>query len=229
MPRGVYTRKPRAVARKPRRRAMVPRGIGVGRRRGLYNPAPVFTETYSYLTSGHDYIVAPNAGNILTVNMDSIPQLTQYSNLYQKYRILKATFILMPKFHVADQNAGQYNVSNSTYAYGDSRVVYAINDSPDQQAPTSEGAVLQDNGCKIRSVGAKGIRITCRPVPNTKDANGVQLTQARKFINFGTSVNIVHYGVSIWMSQPTSATGASALLNSLYGYVKLTFQLSDPR
>lgn len=220
----------------PRRRAirrvvgMRYKRLGLGKLRRIYNPAPVFTETYSYLTSGHDYIVAPNAGNLLKVNMDQIPQLAQYTNLYQKYRIIKAVFILMPKFHVADQNAGQYNVSNTTYAYGDTRVVYAVNDTPGQVAPAAEGEVLQDNGCVIKSVGAKGIRIGCRPVANLKDANGVQLTQKGKYINFQASgSNIDHFGVSIWMSQPTSATGASALLNSLYGYVKLTFQLSDPK
>lgn len=194
----------------------------------MYNPAPVFTETYSYLASGHDYIVLANGGALLSVNMDQIPQLAQYNTLYQKYRILRAQFILMPKFHVSDQNQAQYNASNTTYGYGDNRVVYAINDTPGQVAPTSEGDILKDNGAVIRSVGQKGIRITCRPVADLKDANGVQLTQKGKYINFAAT-NINHYGVSIWMSQPFTATGSTAVLNSLYGYVKLTFQLSDPK
>lgn len=224
MPR-TKTGKPRG---RPRKSALV-RGIGIGRRRAMYNPQPVFTETVLANLSGHDYICLANDGAILTVSMDQIPQLAQYSSLYQKYKILKATFICLPKFtNQEDQNAAQYNNSNSTYGYGASRVVYAINDSPAQAKPTSELQVLQDNGCRIQMLSEKGVRVTCRPTPDTKDANGVQLTQRGKFINFATP-NVPHFGVSMWMSQPFTATGSAAVLNSLYGYIKITFQLSDPK
>jgi len=227
MPRGVYKRKPRAAGR--RRAPARGRLHNRIRRRHLYNPRPIFTETYSYLSTGHDYICLANAGTLLTANMDNIPQLAQYTNLYTKYKILKATFICLPKFtNQQDQNAAQYNASNATYGYGAMRAVYAINDSPDQAAPASEAAVLQDNGAVIKMVPQGGLRITCKPVPNTKDANGVQLTEKNKFINF-SSTNVPHFGVSMWLSQPFTATGTSAVLNSVYGYVKLTFQLADPR
>lgn len=224
-----FRRRARSTRRVRRGRRVGGRLMGRGRRLAVYNPKPIFTETYSYLTAGHDYICEANGGVLLTANVDKIPQLAQYTNLYTKYRILKATFICLPKWNNSqDQNAAQYNASNSTYGYGALRAVYAINDSPAQVDPTSEAIVLQDNGAKIKMVPQSGLRITCRPVPDTKDANGVQMTSRGSFINFAAT-NVSHYGVSLWLSQPVTATGSNAVLNSVYGYVKLTFQLADPR
>lgn len=186
----------------------------------MFNPAPVFTETYT-LTS-----LAPNAGGILKFTMDSIPQLSQYSNLYQKYRILRASVHLLPEYTAYEQNQAENNVALSRSSFGLPRIAFAVNDSPDLSAPTSELDVLKDNGARIVPIGSRGVRMSCRPVANTDDANGVQMTFKRKYINF-TSVNIAHEGISYWITQ--LATGTPGTENVAICYVKLTFQLSDPR
>ena len=205
------TRKPRA-ARKPR--------LALSRRLQMFNPSPVFTETYK-LSSW-----VPNAGGNQAFSMDQVPQLAQYSNLYQKYRILKAKLMILPDFADQDQNAAEYNTATAYSSFGMGRLVWAVNDSPGLPPPASENSVLQDNGCKVLSLRHVN-RISCKPVPESKDANNIQFTQRGKYITFA-SPNVSHYGITYWFSQPI--TGAAPVAtNFLNVYVKLTFQVSDPR
>lgn len=204
--------------RKPKAR-MVRRG-----RKLRANPQPIFTETYKLPATW-----APNSGNILTFNVKDVPQLAQYSNLYQKYRILKASVTLLPQYTNQDENVASYNAGNNVWAVGMGRFVYAINDTPGSPAPTSEADVLKDNGCKILAVRTK-IGMRCKPVPGTLDANGVTMTLKRKYINFRTvsTDNADHFGIAWWYTQPN--LGTTALVNNdLHVYIKLTFQLADPR
>ena len=212
-----FKRKPRRLAvRRPMRTA--------------YNPRPVFTETCRLtLPGGTDYTLIPNQGGRLAVRMDQLPQLAQYTSLYQKYRILKVLFICLSPVNSLsnDINAEFYNLSQGVVKTGMSRLVFAVNDSPDIPAPVNEDSVLTDNGCKI-VVGKPKIVIPCKPAPDTLDANGVRLTQRGKFINFvgGGNPEITHYGVTWWHSQPTNATSP---LEGYFVYAKITFQLADPR
>jgi len=209
-------RKSRKPARRFRR-AIVPRSPF--RRMGMFNPQPVFTETYA-LTS-----LLPSAGGLLTFSMDQVPQLTQYSTLYQKYRILKARVSLYPEFTSFDQNQAENNVALSRSQFGLSRIAWAVDDSPNLTAPTSELDVLKNNGCKIRPLTDRGVQLHCRPVPNLGDGQ-LPITYKQKYINFG-SPNVAHTGIAYWISQ--LMTGTPGTQNVTIVYVKLTFQLSDPR
>lgn len=162
-------------------------------------------------------------------NISDIAQVAQYQQLYQKYRILKARCTLLPQYTNQDQNSASYNASVNVYAHGMGRFVWAQNDSPNLPAPTSEGDVLKDNGCKIVPVRSK-VLMGCKPVPGTKDAVGVEMTFKNKFINFTPTPggNIDHFGITWWYTQPSVGT-TSLTNNELWCYVKLTFQLSDPR
>jgi len=192
------------------------------RRRMLFNPQPVFTESFKIATP-----INSNQGFLLSPSMDLIPQLGQYTSLYQKYKILKAVWLIMPQWTGGtDQNAALYNSSVPVVNVGTSRVVYAVNDTPAQTVPASEAIVLQDNGCKIRFLDKK-LTIHNRPVPDTKDANGVQMTFSNKFINFAsTGPNITHYGVAGFISQ---YVGGGTAVQPYEVYCKLTFQLADPK
>lgn len=214
--------------RKPARRGRKPRYAlaSVPRRRMLYNPQPMFTETFRFAND-----LLPNAGFLLTANIGNIPQLTQYSGLYQKYRIMKAVFLLMPTWTGGEnQNTAIFNsasgptVPPGLTSVGTSRIVSVQDTSPDQSTPTSEAAVLQENGCRIRFLD-KMVKLTCSPVPDLKDANGAQLTLKKKYVNFA-SPNIAHYGVRGWITQAIS-TGTSSITYAVY--CKLTFQLAEPR
>lgn len=213
------------------RRSRVPRRVklaGRARRRAMFNPQPHFTETFKYTD------LSANAGFLLTANMDNIPQLAQYSGLYQQYRIVKCKFLLLPTWTGGEQqNDAIFNAASGPAippgltSVGTSRLVSVIDSSPDQSVPISENAVLQENGCRIRFLD-KMVTITCTPVPDLKDANGNQLTIRGKYQNF-TSPNVAHYGVRGWITQPVAvgSTGASAIRYAVYA--KLTFGLREPR
>lgn len=195
-----------------------------------FNSTPIFTESFMLPggVGGGQYALVPNAGGVLAVSMDDLPQLAQYNTLYQKYRILKARFICIPTHNTAAADANsQLPPGGMTYV-GLSRVVFAINDSPNQVIPASEAAVLEDNGCKI-VCGSPKLTMSCRPVPDTLDATGNRFTVKNKYINFNTGApNVAHYGITWWHSQPV-LPGGQGFGVPYYVYCKLTFQLSDPR
>lgn len=226
MPRGKYTRKPRGAYQK----SAVPRALASRwRRRQMYNPQPIFTETYksASLTLGNPTNPL-GSGFLLSATMDGLTQLPQYSNLYTKYKILSAKFILLPNFAGGtDQNAALYNLSQGTMSVSSMRIIYSYNDSPGAVGPVSEQEALEENGCKIKILKDK-LSIPCQPVPDTVDLAGVALTQRGKFINFATGhPNAIHYGVNGWIKQLFN--NQPQFLNDIDVYVKLTFQLSDPR
>lgn len=191
-----------------------------------FNPSPIFTESYVQTTN-----LTVNNGFLLTTDIGKIAQIGQYSALYTKYKILSAKFMLMPYFQAgsSDQNATSYNNSQGQPFTADARIVYAIQDSPNQVAPASENAVLQDNGCRIRMLKNK-LAIRCKPVPQLQLANGIFETERTSpYINFDTTAGVPppHYGVVGWISQPFN--GAPPMPQQVVVYVKLTFQLKDPR
>lgn len=209
-------------------RRKAPRRRFGGRRgqiRRMMNPRPVFTETYTKAS------IVPNTGGVLTFNINEVPQLAQYNTLYQKYRILKAKVIAVPQYAQQDQNAGEYNAGNNAYAHGQGRLVWAVNDSPGLTNPGAELDVLKDNGCKIRPLRTM-VSMACRPVPLYEDNNGILITLKKNWINFQTGPSAPadpkHFGITYWYTQPFLGQTAQ-LNNDLQVYVKLTFQLADPR
>lgn len=200
------------------------RGIVRGRRLVALNPAPIFTETYT-LTS-----LNPNAGNVFRFSMDQIPQLAQYSGLYQKYRILRASVHVLPEYNSFDQNQAETNSALTRSYFGLARLAWSVNDTPNTNVPVSEASVLQDNGARVKALSTGGIRMSCRPVPSTNDSNNVAMTFNKKYINFNTSgPNVPHSGIAYWLTQLISLPATAATTNVAIVYVKLTFQLADPR
>lgn len=212
---------------RPLRRKRVNRRVARSR---MFNPSPIFTESFALpKVGGGQYLLAPNAGGVLGVSMNDIPQLAQYNTLYQKYRILKAKFICIPAWNTAAADANSELAPGGQTYVGLSRVVFAINDSPNQiTSPANENVVLADNGCKI-VCGSPKLTMSCRPVPNTQDANGVQMTYRDKYINFNNAgPDVAHFGITWWHTQPV-LPGGQGYGVPYFVYVKLTFQLSDPR
>lgn len=218
------------VRKAPARR--VPRSI----RTRLMNPQPIFTETYELTRSPAPGVATlPNTGGVFKFSMDHIPQLAQYTSLYQKYRILRASLLIVPEYTSAEQNAAEDNSALSRSYFGQTRMALAINNSPSVGAPASELDVLQDNGSFVKSLTPKGIKVSCRPVPNvsvdalTPGVGAQPITLGRKFLNLqAVNGNIEHEGISWWLTQFVSG-GTPATKNTAIVYVKLTFQLADPR
>lgn len=208
---------------RPIRRRRVNRRVARAR---MFNPAPIFTESFALPKTGGQYTMDPNAGGVLSVSMDQMPQLNQYSALYQKYRILKAKFICIPTYNSAAADINSELPAGAMTTAGLSRIVFAVNDSPALPAPVNENAVLVDNGCKI-VCGSPKLTMSCRPVPDTLDSNGNRFTTRGKYQNF-SAINATHFGITWWHTQPVAPGGAGYGIPYLV-YVKLTFQLSDPR
>ena len=164
----------RAPARRRRGGARRMRGRVMRPLRTMYNPRPVFTETFR-MAVGVDplrpyYQMDSNTGGVLKISMSQVPQLAQYNQLYTKYRILKARFICLPQFNSlsADVNSASYNGSLGLGSWGMGRIVTSIQDSPATPLPVNEDDVLEDNGCRIHT-GKPKITLACRPVPDTLD------------------------------------------------------------
>jgi len=228
MPRRVRKSNRPLRRRRVNRRARVARPL-------RYNPRPVFTETVRLQAAGSpgsNYVMNSNLGGCLQVNMDMIPQLSQYSNLYTKYRILKVTYMALGTWNTqsSDINAGQYNVFQAQPAYGMGRVAFVIQDSPFVAAPVNEQDVLTCNGAKVISAKPK-FSITTRPVPNIVDALSNQLTLRKQFINFTSAPgaqNTTHGSVKWFYTLPVIAPNPQ--IDPFYQvYAKITFQLADPR
>lgn len=209
-----------------RRRARIPRAMSMAK----YNPQPVFTETFRLGTPGSPgYVMAPNIGGQLQVSMSAIPQLSQYTNLYTKYRILKAEYLCLATYNTesSDLNAAAYNVGGGIAATGQGRIVLAIQSSPYASGPINEDSVLTCNGARIITAGPK-FKVSHLPVPNMVDAAGNEVTKPKKqWLNFvPTGTQQVHGSVNWWYTLPATTVS----LSPFYAvYCKLTFQLADPR
>jgi len=199
--------------------------------RSLYNPQPVFTETFMKMNGNNPYVLNPNAGGLLQVSISEVPQLAQYDALYTKYRILKCQYIFIPLWNTeaSDANAANYNASLTppVVNIGLSRLVFSIDNTPDISPPVAESQVLEHNGAKIVA-GKTKIVMSHRPVPNTLDQNGVAMTFRNKYITFSSS-NVQHNGISWWHTQPPITNAASGYGVPYSVYCRLTFQLADPR
>lgn len=211
------------------RRARVSRALGafgrVARRRRMFNPTPTFTETINLTTLNTGTTGAGSAG-LLAVAFNQIPQYTDYDNLYNQYCIRSIQFIFVPSYDQYDSN----NLATAaTAAVTAPRFVWAINDSANQTAPTSELDVLADNGAKIRMFD-RPIKVRFRPVAQVKltDSNGnlVSETKKNRWLSMN-DVGVAHSGVAWAITQ--TVPNSTLALPACVVYAKVTFSLRDPK
>lgn len=176
--------------------------------------------------------------------MSDIPQVQNYANLYNLYKVLKIQAIIIPKFSNADPNSAQYNNSVGggapIAAWENARIVYAINDDTnDISVPLSELDVLEDNGAKIRAL-TRPLKITFRPkaVVDSTDPtnNGLVAVQPkyRPWLGFGADDQAYnpsrapyHVGVDWCLSCDNTST--TEFLDVADVYFKVSFVCKDPR
>lgn len=223
----VGRRKARMYAKK---RGAITRAIG-------YNPMPTFTETYQK-AADNLVVVAGTAGlgKVFKVRISDIPQIAQYMNLYTQYRINWVKVMLLPAYNsaTADHNVADYNRVNAVPYQGMARIVYSIQDSPNEQTPASEAEVLQDNGCKIKAFKTKW-SCSYKPVPDVKQATDVGAIYTRQkfrqWFNYdGTTTgnNPEHGAVAAWITLPGDNVLRDSSM-SYYCYYKVNFSLRDPK
>lgn len=184
---------------------------------------PTFTETVQ--------AVGPvsNTGGVFAVRMDDIPQLPQYQALYRQYRINWVKVILVPILNSYEGNQNPTLVGQAL-----PRICYAINDTPQVVPPVNEQTLLEDNGCKIKTLVTKW-SCSFRPTPNLEVADAgnpgslIPLRlQKRPWLNFASQGNLnpLHYGISYFISQ---SLGAGAAPGTFGAYYKINFSLRDPQ
>lgn len=191
----------------------------------MYNPTPTFTETFK-MTTLNGSSTGVTAG-LLQTCLNYVPQVTDYTALYNQYCIRSVQFILIPAYDQYDST----NVTTNPAAITAPRLVYAINDSAQQPTPATELDVLTDNGAKIRMMD-RPIRIRCRPVAQVgmSASTGGFVSETKKTRWLSTAnPEILHSGVSYAISQtiPSSLVDPNCPIATLYA--KLTFSLRDPK
>lgn len=190
------------------------------------------TETFQPTVSQ----VVSNSGVLFAVNMNMLPatQLAAYAQLYNQYCIRKLQVILVPRYDTAD-----INTASGGPGYYLNQFAYSITDTPDTLAPTTMLDVLEDNGCKIRTMTNKPIKLNCRPRAFIDAINSATTTQVAfktgkiQWFNFSNSdtlaassgQGITHGGIAFY----TQNNAALQNINIADVYYKLTFSVRDPK
>lgn len=224
-----------------KRRALRPRRRLALRR---LNPRPTFTETFK--ATGTEGIISlqpgQGAGYVFKARISDIPQVLQYATLYSQYRINWIKAMLIPNFNtsVAEVNAANANavidVSGATVGYwGSARIVWAVQDTPNEQIPANEDEVLKMNGCKIRMFKTMWSQ-SFKPVPDVAETsagagNVYAVQRYRQFFNFDTSTtgnNPEHGSTVCYITLPGNHT-RNTLVQTYNVFYKVNFTLKDPK
>lgn len=218
-------------ARLPRRKR---RQIKMGIRRRVFNPMPTFTESFAL---PRDNLVIPagtGLGKVFKVSFADIPQHPQYMNLYTQYKINWVKVMLIPSYNT--QSADINGMATLAGTVGMARIVYSIQDSPNEVTPATEAEVLSDNGAKIRSIGTKW-SCSFKPVPDVAltvlNSTGVIPVKVRKsqWFNYDDTTvanNPDHGAVTTYISVP-GTPGTEQKSMSYTCYYKVNFSLRDPK
>jgi len=186
-----------------------------------YRATPVFTETF--VGTPINWSAGGTYATLIQNNLGQIPQVAQYTDLYNQYQIRRVTAIFVPAYDTYQAGAP---AGASTAAAP--RMVYAIQDSAQQLNPTNEADVLQDNGAKIRMFN-KPVKVSWRPTPAAAMAlvQGGFASVNRKYQWFGTtSTAVQHNGLALAFTSSLPVNGTPVLAQVYY---KITFALRDPK
>lgn len=211
--------------------------VRVGRKVSLY-PNAVYTASENVTLSGA--ISIPSGGNTasgtFSVNMNMLPQITSYADLFRQFCIKRVTYTVVPRYGGADINAQLYNQANSTPNGSKFRFLYSVIDTPFVGAPGSEADMLQNNNVKIRYLNNNIIKIRqYNPKPDiTVTSGSVQVNSTSvapqwfnltggQTTNGGQNVN--HGNVQFYITTPGSFPNGIIVADV---YAKITFSLRNP-
>ena len=193
--------------------------------RSVTRASPTFTETYKYGEIFNNNTTGMVTG-IWKVRMLDVPQISQYSALYNQYCIKRAVLHIVPAYNVYDSTN---NPTFTTPSITAPRLVFAINDSAQQPTPATESDVLTDNGCKIRTL-SRPVKIAFKPVAEVamgaSTGGFVSESKRTRWLSFNNP-EILHAGVSWSITQYINSTALNDPLCTVF--VKLTFGLRDPK
>lgn len=214
-----------------RRRRVKRSGLRRGRRLGIYNPMPTFTEVLplanvSLQPTGVG--TSAQALGIWSITPSQIPQIANYAALYNQIKIKKVKIMVIPQYNSYDPSGPSGAAVNPAVSIP--RLTYAVNDTSSLIPPTSELDVLTDNGSKTRML-TRPISITFRPVPSLGESISTggfaAVNQKNRYLTTNASgLSVPHYGVSysVWRDYEVSDPLSCAAV-----YARVTFTLRDPK
>lgn len=217
--RKVGGRRVGAVRRRPTR---LPR---MGKQ--MYNPLPTFVETFQPLDSqGRPVPIAANAGGTLAVRITDIPQVAQYANLYNMYKVNWVKVILTARSNSIDQSAwlatGRGNQTPIMY--------YATQDTPFAPNPATVQDVLKMNGARIKPLityWSKSFKPTAA-VQETTAGGVVNKREVKQYYTFDTVTtgnNPLFQGIAYFIACAIQGSD-TPLFDVTY---KVCFTLRDPK
>lgn len=234
-----FVRRRRIVRRKrrvPNVKRYYRRGI---RGRAMYKKK-FFTETFraSNLQANGDSTTS-NPGQIWNATIQSIDQYAQYKALYQKYRIVKLTWMYIPDFGPAEPNAAEAIAAQNAMWDTNARMHFVKDYTQTTTPPANEIALLDNQGAKTVMFNSRTrpVRVTqTYPVTQDKllnDAGGGVTSQIattkNRWCSFDDSVSPAHGNILTYVQ--TRSLGAFGAIGQTVGsvYCKMTFECKDPR
>ncbi len=219
----------RKTTRRPRRVRRI--------RRALRATMPYYitTETWKHTQV---QVAAGIQGGVFSLAGNEVPQIGDYSALYRQFKIMRVTWMLVPRIGPVDPNTALYNqnVALTGVAY-QGRFVYAINNTGGILPPATEDELLEDNGVKILSTArVTPIRITHVPLPLMNVSNSAlssvfvnrkkQWLNTNSLGNTGNGLGVEHYGVSWFCTIPSVSLPNPFIVFDVF--CKATLQFRDP-
>lgn len=208
----VYKKKKTSKPRKVRRSRQY-------RTRRPTSTSQVFSETYKVgeeclgvNSAGEVFIPAGSSGQgiKLLTQMNKVPQVGSYKDLWNSYKIIKAKFTIIPKWGPETFNEAALATLAAAPLKETTRFAYAVNDNDDNLVPpSSELEVLQDNGCRVKMF-TRPLNITIRPKPLLEQQTSIGFTHV--FQNRGQWIEFDDIGPAV---QHVGLDGYFTAVNNL--------------
>lgn len=168
-----------------------------------------------------------------TFSLDQLPNYTEFTNLFDQYRINKVVLKLIPQYNQSTFNVGHANnTATSGQLSGRNPRFMIVNDYDDDTAPVNMDTLRQYANVKVYPVmNNKLIKHTITPATQMMAYETIGTTgyipKFKQWINCSDS-NVPHYAIK-WGIEDTSAinnTAASLANAQVYFRVEASIYLS---
>lgn len=230
----VYRRR-RVFPRRLRKRRVYKR---IGKRRQRIAKRHIFSETFqaSQLAINKDASGTSGPAQEHTANIGSISQYSTYKALYDKYRILKLEWTMIPKFGTAEPNQAENNAGLGGPWDNNLRLHYRKSwNSNGTSFPNTEVEMLQLNGVRTRMVNGQRILKFVMKYPTTMRAytgassTGTIFEQRNLWCSFDDSVTPDHGSLTTFVASSSGGLLQSNISSCADVFCKITFEVGDPR
>lgn len=223
------------MPRQRRGRKYMKKRVGGYKRRGVKVARAVhaFKRTVNLgtaLTQISNVGTTTNYSNGFNFRLSQLPNISEYQNLYDQYKITGIAFKIMPKW----TNPG--NGANSNTVAGVGQIISVI-DYDDSLAALTRDELLEFQTAKV-SMCNKQHKRYIKPkmlslVYRTSTTNGYSVLPA-KYLDMGLA-DVPHFGIKVWIDGPTPNTqipggGTFSALDVLYDiYATFYFKCKNTR